>query len=68
MYLEVEKRTKGGQNMKYTIYAITVGAVKTYHYALSTNEEWWGEEKVDTANTVKEAETKIKKLGYVAFA
>lgn len=54
--------------MKYTIYAITVGAVKTYHYALSTNEEWWGEEKVDTANTVKEAETKIKKLGYVAFA
>lgn len=51
--------------MKYTIYAITEGRVKMYCYALSTNEEWWNDEKVAQANTVKEAKKIIKDLGEI---
>lgn len=51
--------------MKYTIYAITEGRVRMYCYALTTNEEWWGEEKVAEARTVKEAQKIIKDLGEV---
>lgn len=51
--------------MKYTIYAITEGRVRMYCYALTSNEEWHGEEKVAEANTVKEAKKIIKDLGEV---
>lgn len=53
--------------MKYTIYAITTGRVKMYCYALSSNSEWWGEEKVGEARTVKEAQKMIKDLGKVVL-
>lgn len=51
--------------MKYTIYAITEGKVRMYCYALSTNAEWWKEEKVGEAKTVKEAQKIIKDLGEI---
>ncbi len=51
--------------MKYTIYAITEGKVRMYCYALSTNAEWWKEEKVAEAKTVKEAQKIIKDLGEI---
>ena len=51
--------------MKYTIYAITEGRVRMYCYALTSNTEWHGEEKVAEANTVKEAKKIIKDLGEV---
>jgi hypothetical protein len=51
--------------MKYTIYAITEGKVKMYCYALTSNQEWWNEEKIAEANTVKEAQKIIKDLGEI---
>jgi hypothetical protein len=51
--------------MKYKIYAITAGKVKMYCYALSSNQEWWNEEKIAQANTVKEAQKIIKDLGEI---
>lgn len=50
---------------KYTIYAITTGRVKMYCYALSTNKEWYSEEKITEANTVAEAKKIIKDLGTI---
>ena len=50
---------------KYTIYAITTGRVKMYCYALSTNKEWYLEEKITEANTVAEAKKIIKDLGTI---
>lgn len=54
--------------MKYTVYAITTGIVKMYCFAESTNEEWWGEEKVAEARTAAEARKIIKDLGEVVYA
>lgn len=53
--------------MKYTIYAITEGKVKMYCYALTSNQEWWNEEKIAEANTVKEAQKIIRDLGEIEF-
>ena len=49
--------------MKYAIYAITEGKVRMYCYALTSNQEWWNEEKIAQASTVKEAQKIIKYLG-----
>ena len=51
--------------MKYTIYAITSGRVRMYCYALSSNEEWLGEEKVGEARTKKEAQKMVNDLGKI---
>ena len=53
--------------MKYTIYAITTGRVKMFCYALSSDSDWWGEEKVGEARTTKEASKMVKDLGQIEF-